>query len=522
MKVEAADEPQVFVSFASLDGFHAHLLSRLRRQSVRVWVFERRDSEIPPGQSIIEECRMRIVQSVLFVPLVSKPALSSPWVQRELTIAFDAFARGELAILPVVADDLEFGPSSPEPFGRLSGLKGVFVKPASSASLEHAVRTICNRLQIEHQPAPNEDPRLPFLERLQEEINRTVPRHAYGSEIYDSLLEIGDELREAFGRGRHDDARALARHMLSVLEHEYPDTRFYYPHLLYCVALIECHQFDAAEERLLRLKERIDQAAPKKDWTADDTLYGLLGHIRYQRGQFEAALKDFEMACSIEPDDVSNRANVVLTRLHLGLPVSPDVELRDLASAKQFPTDKHDVELTRGLLFAGTGRREQAFEVFRALLADQSCPTRVRVGAAQEAYSLGRIAEVLPELDGLAASAPEAGVARVLLADALCRHGKTGRARAQYALIGQRFPNDWQLQYEALRGLYQTRDYDGAARVARHVLDWPNFGLPTNSHLLFIAGAAHWVLGERTQAEHDFSRSGKDPGTWHYGLFLRR
>jgi TIR domain len=96
---------QVFISYFHGDKDVAlKIASIYKRYDVTIWIdFE----EIRPGEFIARHIETGLRTSNYFTILISTRSVSSPWVQRELAMAFDLSKDGSLILLPAKVDNVD-------------------------------------------------------------------------------------------------------------------------------------------------------------------------------------------------------------------------------------------------------------------------------------------------------------------------------------------------------------------------------------------------------------------------------
>lgn len=107
----AQRESLLFVSYRSTDfGRLQGLLQRLQSLPVRVWIAHC-NLDTKAGDWFPSEVAHALDRAEIFVPILSRHALQSPWVLEEIRIARNLLVTGSLrALLPIAIDDVKVPP----------------------------------------------------------------------------------------------------------------------------------------------------------------------------------------------------------------------------------------------------------------------------------------------------------------------------------------------------------------------------------------------------------------------------
>lgn len=540
---EPHSAPRVFVSFATNDGLNRHLLMRLEAQALQVWDFQRVSMAIPVGSSIKEACFREIDAARLFAVIVTDRALSSRWVERELSHALSQSKVRQLPIVPIFSNQLSQVPMEHPLLQNLSDYRGCHVDPDNPASIEQAVEQICGGLGVAHRPPNAEDPRLPFTARLYREIRECVAETPYGSDVYQRAIRTVIEFQHAFEHDRFEQAHLLSSYLIAMLRHEYPTAPLYYPTIAQSICLCQMKRYDDALRELSSLSRRLTTNADPKKVYPDDNLHGAIGLVHFERGDFSAAKAEYIKALALNPDDAANLMSYLVLRVHSGEKLDTKAigeELRKVRHDRFLPGDALQVEVSTAFAYAIANHREEAMRRYATIV--EPILARVATGDSigQHAkYPLGdavlqyvqlilgdtrppskpSLHEAKRILESWLTLNPDHAESLIALGNTCIDQGDLDTAIVCYERLRRLATDDWQLQYEAMRGLWQAGACAPACEVARHILEGEAFGLPREPQQFFITGAANWVLERWQRAQYDFARSGRDE-QWNYANYL--
>jgi len=207
------NRPRVFVSFSHKDNeFVQRLFDRLRAQPLELWDYSREGDEIPGGCNVHHYLEERIERCDVFLAVVSPNSFASDYAKHEVTHALRQSRSGLLRIIPLVLTPYPQMPQWPGPYDELKKILGYLVRPGASnseeraevrMSLEETLRRLCRVLTLEYSPLPVEDPRLPFMDKFDQELKdaQTKGKHFRNEsrqiDIFGRLARARTEVTEA-------------------------------------------------------------------------------------------------------------------------------------------------------------------------------------------------------------------------------------------------------------------------------------------------------------------------------------
>ncbi|MFH1843637.1 MAG: TIR domain-containing protein [bacterium] len=506
--------PTVFLSYSSRDkGLVRQLAARLRGQDLTIWIYEDEGQEIPVGSVVLEELKRRIDRADYFIPIASPAAFESRFATAEVEHALARSASGSVTILPIaiseaVADDPHAWPS---PFRDLADHTVHRTGFHSQAAVEETVRVLCEQMSVPFAALRVAHPRFRILDRFREEVTDKVPRrNEYEIGVYSRLIRLADEIQEAYEEGDHELALARAQLFAGLCRYEFPDERFFYPEVVVATCLAHLGHADSAEEIFVSLLDHP---------LADETLYGGLGHLRLQAGDFETAHRYYRIADELHPDDPAALSGLALGGVENGVAVDLDGHFERIESlGVETEEDRIRVAGLRAYLLARTGRTGEAIAAFRDLTG---------AGQADEVV-YNNLALVLAErgdLDG-ACSILEEGVThfptpelRHLLATFTARAHRLESAATLFRDLVRDEPRHRRYRVDAATVLWRLGDRDGAREITGPLVEQSDIPPPRDSDDFWFDGFANWFWGRRERADYDFQRSGRGAAD-HYDCLM--
>ena len=102
-------EPQVFIAYSFQDKAVARRLADdLKHHGIRVWLAE---DELRPGDNIAKRIEEGLLTSGYLLALLSRASVSSPWVQREFSMALSRESQGKWPrVIPVLIEHVAVPP----------------------------------------------------------------------------------------------------------------------------------------------------------------------------------------------------------------------------------------------------------------------------------------------------------------------------------------------------------------------------------------------------------------------------
>lgn len=138
---------QVFISYAHQDATFAQKLATDLRQNGRsVWIAP---GSIRPGEKWLEAISRGLVESGVFVLVLTDTAVASPWVRDETNVAIELSKEGKLRFIPLEVESCDIPP-----------LWRVYQRIPFQASYEAGLRALLAELDPDHvAPLPDPSPR---------------------------------------------------------------------------------------------------------------------------------------------------------------------------------------------------------------------------------------------------------------------------------------------------------------------------------------------------------------------------
>ena len=498
---------KTFLSFSSKDsGFISKLKARLQAQPLDLWNYSNEGEEIPGGVNIVSYLEGRVCQVELFIPLVTENSIESTYTQAEVASALQRHQQGLLCIIPLVqkkmaSENVFWGPV----YEPLRKLRYYEVDLEQRAHWEQAVGRICQSLNLDYRELLSDDPRLPFMDRFEQELRDTKARDP---ERYDGvcirLERIRTEFVVAFEEADYSKAFRLIDFFLSTCEFEFPDDLFFYPSLAKIICLIGLGRFAEALELafLLNPTER-----------NDETLYGMIGYIHQQQGAYHEAARYYERALDIDPADPAAASGVIINRTLCN-------DLKDLDSALDVLThghfytevDRQRAQVIQAHALAARGQTKEAVEIFEILARNRIDDPNLYINFARSLVDMRRPDDACRILDmGIETCTEPLGVYKWKMQFLLMNKDfftalKTIRDAAKY------WSGDRELQHFLQICLVNANHREEAREVAKEFL----LGFqPDGNDEFYFAGFSNWLLGFEDRAIYDFERSERDKSEFY-------
>lgn len=504
--------PKVFVSFTKrgAEGQYIwQLLDRLEKQPLRVWVYERAESEIPAGLEIGDELTRRIDDSNVFLPVITAAAFDSTYTRFEVDYALSRRALGkDLRIIPFVSRCIVQNLSDPWPkvYRELSTLRYRTVDFGCRVSVEAAVLDFCADLRVEYQPSVTEHPRMPFLDRFVAEIRQSCPRRDDREiGIYIRLMDIFNQFALAMNREDYSQAHRLMSFFCATCEYEFAGATLYYAAVTLGVCLLLLGRLDEAARRFESLLSHP---------LVDECTYGGLGFINQQRRQFAVAREWYRRASERCPSDPAARVGVVLNSIMCACPVDIDAAFQGV-DIDEIPTDeRYGFQAIRAISLLAAGRMNDARELFEPLVEANLADVGAVVLFANQLEHQGRRDLALALLERVHTITDDADVAYEIAVSRVLQ-GERDRALILLKELIERHPQVRQYRIDAAQILWCRGYVEDARRICEPLLEPNVVPLPQSGNDFYLDGFANWFLGNFECAEYDFRRSGL-PAESHY------
>ncbi|MCE5238533.1 TIR domain-containing protein [bacterium] len=499
-----APEPRVFVSFSSDDREEVRrLLARLQAQPLNVWNYADEPQEIPGGASLPDYLCNQINRSDYFVPMVSANALNTRYAKLEVEHALVRRAEHQLQIIPVAVAGCPPDEQWEPPYRELATIRRREADLLSPEELDALVQELCRDMRVDYVPRPNEDPRLPFMLRFDDEIRGLRARHAeHDRAVFTRLMNVRDEFVAAYEAGDFLRARARAAFFVAMCEYEFPQaaTSIYYPYVVRAVCESSCGDLRQARETLMALLNHP---------SVDENTYGALGYVARQEGSYQEALALYREAMRLDPADPAARTWVVLLSILCGEPAE-EVErvFADIDEGRiVLAGDRMQVRALRAFAYANEGRYADAAHVLGELVRREEVTADIVVDYAVALGNLDQPTEALGVLESHCEQFHEANFWHHL-ASLNLELGHLDRAVDCFTELVAMAPHVRQYRADAALA-YWCADLDCRVReTVSPILDLRVFALPEEPEDFYLDGFANWFLDQTERAEYDFQRSG--------------
>ena len=497
---------KTFVSFSTKDrAFVSKLKSRLRAQGLDVWDYSTEGEEIPGGVEISKYLADRVSRVNVFIPVISEHSLAAHYPRLEVSAAvLCTKATGKPRIIPLVARSAESLPWS-EPFESLRAFRYYPVRFEQRGEWENAVARICRDLDLHYQALLSEDPRLPFMDRFEQELRDARPRD---DERFDGLFSRLERIRcefiVAYEEADFDKAHRRIRFFLAICEHEFPEYRFYYPTIALVICLIALGRLSEGLETALSLRGHIRE---------DETLFGLIGYIKQAQGASSEAVHYYQRALELDSTDPCAASGVVVNKILAGDLTHLDQALGVLEhGAFHTEADRDRAETIRAFALAAQGNFDEAMALFSKLVHRRVRDENVYISFADALRRLGRLDEALRVLN---LGTRECPATVELLKWKMQLHLARGQRSEAVGAVDealQVLPEDPELKHYRLICLRTAGRGEEARLGAVAFLDGL---LPITRNQFYYAGYANWLLGRSELAGYDFARSGRAPSEYY-------
>lgn len=224
------------------------------------------------------------------------------------------------------------------------------------------------------------------------------------------------------------------------------------------------------------------------------------GFVYFQKGNYQAALKDFDRALKKNPDAVQSLINRGAVFLEQG---NPKQALKDLNRALQLNAGNTEALLNRGLAFSKNGQDREAMIDFNAVL--EKSPDNLKARVSRGAIYLNNKDFDLAIIDLQKATQinPEDFLAWANLGLAHVRSGNKSEAISDFSKaieLNKQFPDAW-----SNRGLarFQNNDVQGAISDLSYAIQLN----PGMAIAYLNRGRAFIAIGQYENACNDFERA---------------
>jgi len=386
------------------------------------------------------------------------------------------------------------------------------VRSDSRSAVEDVVLELCGDMQIDYVPPPTEDPRLPFMDRFDNEV---TDRYAHRTErdyaVYVRLMHVRNDFLEAFESGDLASALKHITFFANLCEYELPQERFYYPYIVKAVCQILCGRLEEATRTVIPLRDHDD---------LDGNWFAALGCISHREGAYHEARDLYAAASRLNPSSAAAEAGWLMNAVLSGerVPNAKKV-LRDIENGKLVvDEDRVKVRALKAFALANMGRSREAERLFRSLVAENQVNADILVNFADCLVRLGRRRHARDLLEAHYRRFPDANLLHWLasLTFQLCDFD---RAAKHFAVLVREYAPVRQYWVDAAQAFWRNGLHAQARDLCARLLHGRIFPPPMAARDFFHDGFANWLLGNRERADYDFERSRMPPHK-HYKRIL--
>ena len=507
---------RIFVSFSHKDkDFVQRLFDRLRAQPVELWDYSREGQEIPGGHNVLRYLQERVERCDVFLPIVSPNSFTSNYARHEVMHAMKHHRAGRIRLIPLVSAHCPQDQQWPDPYEKLKGILSYQIEMVTSTaegrihgrmSLEEILRRLCHILDVEYSPLPLEDPRLPFMDKFDEELEQAktmghhFPDETRQIDIFGRLAKARNEVAEAIRVGGYGEALTAINYFIAICEYEVPEHSFFYPYIVKGICLVSSGQLLSALDVLLPMLQ---------DHRCDENLFGLLGYIKQQQGAHREALEFYRLSMDKAPDDPAAKHGLILSAIYSGTKVDIDAWFRKIESTPiTQPQDRRKVQALKAFAYATAGRLPEATRVYEEMLEEGLIDVNLLINYSHCLCDEGQTEHALALLAQYQGDYGLDDNYLHHLGTLYFRVGKLRHAHQCFECLITNYPRRRQYTIDAARVQWESGDRQSAKILARSILDRSQFGLPVSANDFFCDGFANWLLGNRERANYDFERSG--------------
>ncbi len=506
------ETPRLFVSFSSRDyPFVRRLFASLRRQPLELWDYSLEGQEIPGGRRIVDYLQNRVANCDCFVPVVTPNSMKSHYVAAEVACALELGSRAELVLVPLVSQECCPEKDWLAPYAGLAPYRFYRFDFALPTWLEQTVARLCRDLGIAYCRPPMDDPHLPFLDRLNRELDRRCPRRSERTiSIYCRLEELRDDLVAALQAGDFELAIARAEFFTSTCEYEFPDQKFYYPYVAKAVCLLLSGRQMQAIDVLRELLGHPD---------VDENTYAALGYVRECQGAYAEALAYYAEAARADPRDPTARRGVILNSLLVGQTDGLQRCLAELESLCRTAFDRHRTKELKAYALVCAGAIQEGLATYDELVREGSMEARIVINYSQALWEAGNPLQALALLRRFKTTFLQDAefLHHLALRAFQCREEKEAGACFVELLRRQPPKRNWLI--DAAQAYWCMGNHALARQVATRALTDETLPMPSTREDFYCDGFANYILGRHDRADYDFGRS-RHPAEDHYSQIL--
>jgi|WetSurMetagenome_2_1015567.scaffolds.fasta_scaffold43985_2 hypothetical protein len=353
--------PSVFLSFSSLDmKFVNELMAVLKYQKIDIWDYSNEIEAIEAGTIIEERLKKEILERSVFIPLVSVNSVNPAHGRYTMMETNFAIKNGK-SIIPIILT------GAPDPSDWLypySDLKDLLYLRFDFMDDKDFIRNmvlLASKLNTHFQPLDKSHPRLPLWSFFRTEIHE-IPRSNYH---YGLLMTILWNFNKAFFDQDWTKAEKLIDLFIRNCEYLVPEYKMFYPYIVHAVCLRYLYKPNEAEVSYYKAKD-------SRPGYGEENIYGGLGGVYLERGDFEKSYYYFEKSMQAAPCGLNDdeKFNYVVANLNTGREVNRELSdfVLDLdpekyvSDANKIYNTKADLLYLNGYPFEAVSMLESAME----------------------------------------------------------------------------------------------------------------------------------------------------------------
>ena len=528
----------VFISYSGRESedklFAKNLITRLDEIGLDPWIYERRGSEIPPGQRIEEYCKKQIRKADHVVIIISNSALVSEYTQAE--VEFALLCHDTASITPVATTCVPFD-SWPAPYSQLRPFKQLRIDRAAATDLERCVADICYTVGRSYQPPHDGLPRLPLLKRLTDELRGARPNDPqYEIGIFTALREKALQVAELYEQARSIEAVEALTGLLADLKVKFPGRSFYYPYLVRGVIESEIGKEDSHWLNRARKTFRDILDDPALKGMVDENAYAGLAGVELLLGKGQAAYDLYVRAQSVvaarNESDPDLLHNIILTAISIGRPLSKE-DIDQLLSwrSDSFRTkDPYLFERLTALYALGCtyiGDLERARQMLSSIDQRSTTIADLIIRLAQELSSRSKhlatwkVDDLARRMFDLALVVAPDSLKKNVMFSYAAFHYERGAMEESLRLLDMlrsMYPKDPQVLVECALcyfALGRRRQAEQYCDIGAHLPLPYGDTATTLKDFLYFRGLAKWLKGKKDLARQDFLDSGYVEDQWY-------
>ena len=505
---------KIFVSFSRMDLKYVRcIFDRLKAQPVEIWDYSLEEQDIRGGENIFDCLKKQIDSSNVIIPLITCNSMSSKYTAEEVRYVLSIYLNNNKKIIPI-ADISSTSPDNwLEPYNKLSELKYYKINFNSRANLEECIFQICRDIGVKYLPLSHSDPKLPFMDKFYFEIeNKCSQRTEKEIGIYSRLMNIAGEFQLTYQSGDYSNALLRINYLIATCEYEYSDKKFYYPYIVRAVCLISLGNLFEANQTLQELLNH---------HMIDENVYGALGYIKQQNGNFKEAYFLYKEALHRDPDDPAAQAGVLINALKSGISVDVKQFCNNIdENIIENKEDRIKIMALKATALASSGYPMEAVELFKLIISKNIVEASVIINYANTLIDLNKHSEAVTLLEKFYdQNNNDAKYLHTLASLCFALHDFSKSKKYFIELVAKNSANR-QYRIDAAQVFLKTGDRDKAKEIVKSIFNRNVFKYASTENDFFYDGFANYLLENYERAEYDFERSGFDKSKYYNNFIL--